>query len=193
MPGSERELEMETRSKRRKRVEEEGEEEVDVSGCRLMCMAPETVCMLVAWAKTWPALELRATCRTLKRAVDEVTPWMMRRYAPSSPGMGETAIWCLAATDVGVMRRAMLHTPNHMARRFGRWALHWAAVVGGADMIELCRENGCPWDEGTCIYAKELGSVDLLVLLHAGKRSTWPCKKSPCKMAWVRHWRGVMN
>ncbi len=174
LPGSERELRMETRAKRRRMVEDEEE-------CRLTDMAPETVCMLVAWVKTGALVEMRATCRTLKRAVDEVAPWKMRRKKKLWL-LHSMNLWSLVATDADVMRRTALHASRQL---YGQVSLatYMAAKMGDVAVFEILKKNGCSMNGEVCRSAKRHGHETLLVWLHPRMYHACPCSHGPCK--WV--------
>jgi len=176
---------------------------------RLTDMAPETVCMLVAWVGVVETLELRATCRTLKRAVDEVVPWMYRRERQGQWSPDAGMLRCLASTDVHVMRRTVLHAAQYMA--YGEYLpMMSAARMGNVDVLVYLHQNGYPCDERACSFAASRGHLDALVYLrgvgcpwdalacayanhndhahvlawaHSWIRSTWPCADGPC--AWA--------
>jgi len=178
MPGRERELRMETRSKRRKLV---GDVE-DASVCRLTDMAPEVVCMLVVWTKARVALELRATCRTLKRAAAEVVPWMIRRRT-SLWSRSATEQWGLAVTDMDATRRMVLHVPG-ILECYGNLTVEMAALMGNLEVVKFLREKGCCWNKWTCLYARRSGCDELIRWVHSDVVRTWPCINEPCE--WVR-------
>jgi len=142
---------------------------------RLTDMAPETVCMLVAWVETVEATELRATCWTLKHVVDEVVPWMVRRHVAWESGM-QMAVR-LAATEAGAMRRTMLHTTEHPAVEL--WDVMREVVqVGDVRVLaymhdDWCTMDGCEWEGGFCATAVWYGRLDALIFLRS-KGHRWP-------------------
>jgi len=149
--------------------------------CRLTDMAPETVCMLVAWVQTRSALELRAMCWTLKRAVDEVAPWKMRRKR--GPFMfGTPKLWSLVATDANVMRRTVLHAPRRV-HAGGTLLVEMAAKMGSVAVIKIMQKEGCRMNGEVCRRAKEHRHKRVLHWLHSGAYRTWPCSREPCRWA----------
>jgi len=147
---------------------------------RLADMAPEVVCMLLAWMGAEETLEVRTTCWTMKRAADEVVPWMERRECWMS---GTAYKMCrLAATDTDVLRRTILHAPAHMYT-YGVTVMEVAVWTGNADAVKILVENGCRYCEWVCREAMELGHVQLLERTHVGSRKQWPCADWPCTWA----------
>jgi len=170
-------------------------------------MAPETVCMLVVWVETVEATELRATCWTLKRAVDETAPWMMKR---AEDGTVLLMLSLLSATDVSVMARALLHAPHHL-QTFSFWATQAGMWMGNTEALELMRGPEHKWSVWSCMWAARHGHLDVLktsktfgvklhwwaicdaarengrehvlVWAHDGVRSTWPCYGNACDWA----------
>ena len=44
-------------------------------------------------------------------------------------------------------------------------------------MLKYLRENGCPWDEQTCLAAAEMGHLDVLKYAH----------ENGCPLTWQGH------
>jgi len=196
--------------KRRTGDTTDSEDAEDECPGRLTGLAPETVCMLAVWTETTTLLEARATCRTLKRTADEVTPWMVRRGVWWTEN-GEAALK-LAAVDVEVMRRTVLHAVARMGN--AHWVAGAAAWMGCTDVVawlhekgyewdrracaaavrhghlealKYMRRNGCPWGVYVCEFARANRREHILEYAHAGTRETWSCTGSPCR--WAREHR----
>jgi len=171
-------------------------------------MAPETMCMLLVWAKAESVLEARTTCRTLKAATDEVVPWMVEIM--DGHAKGGRMMMRLAATEVETMRRTVLHAKTTIAGDLS-WPMYAAALMGSVDVMEHLHSNGCEWDHDVCVLMARRGHLEALKYLrgagcpwdgrmcyeatvnghdhvlewaHAGVRTTWPCARVLC--AWVR-------
>jgi len=157
-----------------------GESELEEETGRLTDMAPEVVCMLVAWVGTPDTLHLRATCRTLNRAMYEVAPWMLRRLNVCTDAGSITRR--LSATDVGAMERTMLYAPWYV-----RWGAYYAAQtaawMGDVDVLKYLHENGHRWNVWACWNATRNGHRDAMEYMHAGERATWPCVGRVCEWA----------